>query len=90
MSEDSGRIQKRVDGIDWERNRAWKYLSAVCDSHLKHEELVSIADLAAKRLGTRLGRDAGRLDIVKVKWLEENCGVIEEKLPRLHSASLIV
>jgi hypothetical protein len=43
-------------------------------SHLKHEELVSIANLAAKRLGIGCDRDAGSQKIVMAKWFEENWG----------------
>jgi hypothetical protein len=82
MSEDRGRVQKRVNGVNWERNMAWKYLLAACDRHLKQEELVSIADLAAKRFGTILDRDAGKRNIVKVKF-EENWGVIEPLLSNI-------
>jgi hypothetical protein len=77
MSEDRGTIQKRVDGANWKRNMIWKYLSTVCGSHLKHEELVSIIELATKRLRTRFDRDAGRRNIVKIKWFAENWGVLE-------------
>jgi hypothetical protein len=83
MSEDRGRIQMRVDGINWKRNGAWKYLSAMCGSHLKHEELVSITELATKRLGTRLDRDAGRRNIVTIKWFAENWGVLEPLLSNI-------
>jgi hypothetical protein len=80
MSEYPGRIQKRVDGVNWKRNGVWKYLSAVCGSHLKHEELVSITELITKRLGTRLDRDAGRRNIVTVKSSAENWGLLEPLL----------
>jgi hypothetical protein len=56
---------------------AWKYLSTACGGQLKHEELVSITELATKRLRTGFDRDPGRRTIVKVKWFAENWGVLE-------------
>jgi hypothetical protein len=54
-----------------------KDLSVVSGPHLKHEELVSIADLAAKRLEIGFDGDAGRRKMVMIKWFEENWGVPE-------------
>jgi hypothetical protein len=58
-------------------------MSAICGSHLKHEELVSFNELATKRPGTRLDRDAGRRNIVMVKWFAENWGVLEPLLSNI-------
>jgi hypothetical protein len=47
---------------------------------LKQEELVSIAELIAKRLDIRLDRDARRRKIVMVKWFDENWTAVEPLL----------
>jgi hypothetical protein len=83
MSEERERVQKRVDGFNWKRSTAWKHLSAAYGPSLKHEELVSIADLAAKKLGIRLDRDARRRKIVMIKWFEENWAVLEPLLSKI-------
>lgn len=83
ISEERERVQKRVDGFKWKRSTAWKRLTASYGPHLKHEELLSIADLVAKKLDIRLDRDARRRKIVLVKWFEENWGAVEPLLSKI-------
>jgi hypothetical protein len=83
ISEERERVQKRVDGFNWKRSTAWKRLTASYGPHLKHEELLSIADLVAKKLDIRLDRDARRRKIVMIKWFEENWAAVEPLLSKI-------
>jgi hypothetical protein len=80
VSEELERVQKRINGFNWRRSTAWRQLSKVFGPHLKQEELVSIAELIAKKLDIRLDRDARRRKIVMLKWFEENWVAVEPLL----------
>jgi hypothetical protein len=50
---------------------------------LNREELVSIADLVARKLQITFDRDARRRKIVTIKWFEENWAQIEPLLSEI-------
>jgi hypothetical protein len=83
ISEERERVQKRVDGFNWKRSTAWKRLTSSYGPNLKHEELLSIGDLVAKKLDIRLDRDARRRKIVMIKWFEENWAAVEPLLSKI-------
>jgi len=72
MSDERERVQRRVDGFDWQKSPAWIQLSRMYGPKLKQDELVSIAEVLAQKLQIRLDRDARRRKIVMIKWFEEN------------------
>jgi hypothetical protein len=51
------RIQHRIDGFNWKNSHAWLCLCSQFGPRLSQEELVSIAELTASRLGIRFDRD---------------------------------
>jgi hypothetical protein len=71
------RIQRRLDGFNWPKSRAWAHLSCQFGPRLNQEELVSIAELVGNYLGIRLDRDARRRKIVMIKWFEEHWTAIQ-------------
>jgi hypothetical protein len=74
------RIQRRLDGFDWQKSRAWLHLCCQFGPRLNQEELVSIAELVGNHLGIRPDRDARRRKIVMIKWFEEHWTAIQPVL----------
>jgi hypothetical protein len=85
LSEERDRVHRRVEGFNWVNSPAWVHLTRTYGPRIVHEELVSIAVLAANRLSIRLDRDARRRKVVMVKWFQENWASIE---PLLHEIVL--
>jgi hypothetical protein len=80
ISEERERVQRRVEGFNWRKSRAWTQLTCLYGPKLNQEELVSIADLVAGRLQIKLDRDARRRKTVIIKWFEENWNLIQPLL----------
>jgi hypothetical protein len=80
-SEERERVQRRVEGFDWQKSPTWLHLSCLYGPKLKQDELVSIAEICAQKLEIRLDRDARRRKVVMIKWFEENWFRIRHVLP---------
>jgi hypothetical protein len=74
------RIQHRIDGFNWKNSHAWLCLCSQFGPRLNQEELVSIAELTASRLGIRLDRDARRRKVVMIKWFQEHWAALQPLL----------
>jgi hypothetical protein len=83
MSVERRRIQGRVGGYDWKNTKVWLYLTMLFGTDVNHQELLSIAQVAANWTNIRLDRDATRRKIVMVKWFEENWAAIYPLLPHI-------
>jgi hypothetical protein len=81
LSEERERVQRRIEGFDWQKSPAWLHLCCMYGPKLKQDELVSIADVLAKKLEIKLDRDARRRKVVMIKWFEENWIRIWQILP---------
>jgi hypothetical protein len=81
LSEERERVQRRVEGFDWQKSHTWLQLSCFYGPKLKQDELVSIAGICAQKLDIRLDRDARRRKVVMIKWFEENWFRIRQILP---------
>jgi hypothetical protein len=81
VSEERERVQRRVEGFDWQKSPMWLHLSCLYGPKLKQDELVSIAEICAQKLDIRLDRDARRRKVVMIKWFEENWFRVRQLLP---------
>jgi hypothetical protein len=75
-SDEMQRIQRRLDGFNWKKSRAWRHLCMQFGPKLNQDELVSIAELIGAHAGIRPDRDAQRRKVVMLKWFEEHWGLI--------------
>jgi hypothetical protein len=81
QSEERERVQRRIEGFNWQKSFAWFHLCCMYGPKLKQDELLSIADILAKKLEIKLDRDARRRKAVMIKWFEENWIRIRHLLP---------
>jgi hypothetical protein len=79
-SEEIARIRKRIEGFNWKRSPAWRYLSLAYGPTLSQDELISIAELISPRVSIKLDRDARRRKCVMIKWFEEHWALIQPLL----------
>jgi hypothetical protein len=66
-----------VSGFDWQSSFTWNCLVRLFGPKLRHEELVSIAELVGPKVGIRVDRNARRRKVVMIEWFKDNWPVIE-------------
>jgi hypothetical protein len=72
ISSEIQRIQRRIEGFDWQESGIWAFLCWLFGPKLSQDELVSLGGLVARTLGIQLDRDARRRKSVMIKWFEEH------------------
>jgi RNA polymerase-interacting CarD/CdnL/TRCF family regulator len=83
ISEERERVQRRMQGFDWQKSNVWQCLTQSYGEKLNQDELISIADLVATKLKIKLDRDARRRKAVMIKWFEEHWESIQTLLPQV-------
>lgn len=72
------RLNRRMTGFVSHESEAWMRLRQRFGSDVTHDELVSVAELVASRIGLQVDRDAKRRKAVLIKWFTENWRVVSQ------------
>lgn len=72
LNEEKLRVAERLHGFNPKNNLVTNYLSQRFGKHIKHTELLSIANILSSNTNIKLDRDAKRRKAVLLKWFEEH------------------
>ncbi|OHT15332.1 hypothetical protein TRFO_42593 [Tritrichomonas foetus] len=81
QNEDRKKADIRLQGFNPLESQVWREICQKYGSSLSQNELLSLAEVIASHIGTRVDREAKRRKEVLIKWFDENSEKILAFLP---------